>query len=70
MMRVLREVALDIRTETVAADSCSRTSIEHCCALAGRLSVEEGVEGSLIHHCIGEAVVVAADSPTFYHKLK
>lgn len=67
-----REVALDIHTEAVAAGSCPRTSIEHCFALVGRFSVveaveegvEEGVEGDPIHHCIGEAVAVAADSPT------
>lgn len=73
-MRVPREVALDIHTEAVAVGSCSRTSIGHCFALAGRLSVEEGVEegveGGPIHHCIEEAVAVAADSPTFCFKLK
>lgn len=73
-MIVLRVVVLGIHTETVAAGSCPRMSIEHCSALAGRLSAEEATEervaGDPIHFRIGEAVVVVVDSPTFWYKLE
>jgi hypothetical protein len=68
------KVVLDIHMETVAEGSCRRTSIEHYFVLARRLSVERGVgeevEGALLHHCIWEAEVVAAGSPTFCYKLQ